>query len=223
MQLYYLPIQEFRISETDSLLLKYLPLSRQYKFNQYKFDIDKKLLLYSNLLLRKCISTILHLPSYKVDIEQKEFQKPILINSKNVDFNYSHTHNAILLGISTYGKIGVDIEAISKHIPNDLHLFFHKHELAYIERAPKPQKAFYEIWTKKEAYTKYLGLGLSADLVSINTLSTSLKLHLKTWQQDFYICSVYSDKIVDSHIPLTTVTENDIKNFYLHQKYYPKK
>lgn len=217
MQLYYLPIQDPKISEADSMLLEHESSARQYRIERYKFDIDKKLSLYANLLLRKCMSTLLQVPPCDIQIEQKDLQKPMLINNTNIDFNYSHTHSAILLGISTDGKIGVDIEPISEHIPNDLHLFFHKRELAYIERASKPQKAFYEIWTKKEAYAKYLGLGLSADLVSINTLSSSMGLHFKTWQQDFYICSIYSDEIVDCHVPLTIVTENDIKDFYLYQ------
>lgn len=192
-------------------------VDKQHRIERYKFDIDKKLSLYAKLLLRKCISTLLQVPLCEIQIQQEELQKPTLINSEELDFNYSHTRSAILLGISTYGKIGVDIEPISEHIPDDLHSFFHKCEIEYIEKADDSKKAFFEIRTKKEAYTKYLGLGLSADLVSINTLSSSMGNHFKTWQQDSYICSVYADEIVDCHVPLTIVTENDIQDYYFYR------
>lgn len=215
MQLYYLPIHESKISETDSMLLKYVSLDRQHRIEKYRFDIDKKLSLYAILLLKKCISTLLQVPPCEIQIHQEELQKPTLINSETIDFNYSHTRSAILLGISTYGKIGVDIEPISEHIPDDMHSFFHKCEIEYPEKADDRKKAFFEIWTKKEAYTKYLGLGLSADLASINALSSSMEPHFKTWQQDSYICSVYADEICDCKAPLTIVTEGDIQDFYL--------
>ena len=219
MQLYYLPIQEPKISEKDSMLLKYVSLDRQHRIEGYKFDIDKKLSLYAQLLLKKCMSTLLQIPPCEIHIQQEALQKPTLISNKNIDFNYSHTRNAILLGISAYGKIGVDIESASpsQHIPNDLHTFFHKCEIEYIENAYDSKKAFFEIWTKKEAYTKYLGLGLSADLVSINMLSSSMDVHSITWQQDSYIYSVYADEIFERHVPLTIVTESDIQTYHLYQ------
>lgn len=217
MELYYLPIQESKISETDSMLLKYVSLNRQHRIERYKFDIDKKLSLYAKLLLRKSLSPLLQVPPCKIQILQENQKKPTLINNENIDFNYSHTRSAILLGISTYGKIGVDIESTSEHIPDDLQSFFHECEIEYIKKANDRKKAFFEIWTKKEAYTKYLGLGLSADLVSINTLSSSIALHFKTWQQNSYICSVYADEICGSNFSLIVVTENDIQDFYLCQ------
>lgn len=214
MKIYYLPITQPEMSETDYALLKYVSSDRQHKIQKYHFEIDKKLSLYAKLLAKKCISTTLPMPLCDIHIQQKDLHKPVLTGSFNIDFSYSHTRSAILLGITFHGKIGVDIEALSDNIPECLHQFFHEQEINYIQKAAKPETAFFEIWTKKEAYTKYLGVGLSANLPAINTLSKSFAPHFQTWQQDTYICSVYSDEPCSLNTSFSIMHEADIRNFF---------
>ena len=39
----------------------------------------------------------------------------------------------------------------------------------YVISSKSPDIAFYEIWTQKEAYMKYKGVGLNDDLTLVNT------------------------------------------------------
>lgn len=94
-----------------------------------------------------------------------EHGKPMLENNDKFYFNISYTHNIIVLVISE-GEIGVDVK---KLIPCNFKIIdrsFTKHEKEYIFSSFPVDEAFTEIWTKKEAYTKYKGTGLSMPLRS---------------------------------------------------------
>jgi 4'-phosphopantetheinyl transferase len=95
--------------------------------------------------------------------------KPALVpNSASVSFNLSHTSGLALLGIAESGRIGVDAESIRREIEvEDLsRRFFAEAETEEIlALAPEAQLvAFFTCWTRKEAFVKALGLGLSAPL-----------------------------------------------------------
>ena len=80
------------------------------------------------------------------------------------------------------------------------------------EKAKDKLSAFYEIWTKKEAYTKYLGTGLRYNLNNINMLSDIHSDNLLFWNVDEYFYSVYSDNLDNEPIK---VSIDDIINYYL--------
>ena len=83
-------------------------------------------------------------------------------------FNLSHSENVVLLGVTLGREIGVDVE----HMRPDLelesiaHRFFSAPERASFDRIPLAQKclAFFDCWTRKEAFIKAKGDGLSLPL-----------------------------------------------------------
>ncbi|WP_083330258.1 4'-phosphopantetheinyl transferase superfamily protein [Lachnospira pectinoschiza] len=68
--------------------------------------------------------------------------------------------------------------------------FYTLHKQTAFNFSPDKERAFFEIWTKKEAYTKCIGTGLSVDLKSINTLSASINNNIITFTKNEYMCSV---------------------------------
>ena len=86
--------------------------------------------------------------------------KPILVSYPNINFNFSHTHNAILCGIACNNSIGVDIEKINTPPLTIMNKVFHPQEIEYVSQKDIIQKQirFYEIWTRKEAFAKQLGI-----------------------------------------------------------------
>lgn len=109
-----------------------------------------------------------------------------------MDFNYSHTHNAVLLGVTEEGSIGVDIERIQQAPLELMDTTFHPDEIRYVEQgdATTRHQRFFEIWTKKEAYTKCMGIGLITELTRLNTFDAHIAPHLYAWQVDDYVCSL---------------------------------
>lgn len=59
--------------------------------------------------------------------------------------------------------------------------------------AAERERAFFELWTRKEAYTKTTGTGLLCDLTSTNTLTVPDVSFVK-WAPTPYICTVCLEK-----------------------------
>jgi 4'-phosphopantetheinyl transferase len=100
----------------------------------------------------------------------------------NLRFNLSHTTGAALIGVAVGRELGVDIE---RHRPLDeLHgmarSVMSKPELTkWLAMSPAEQTpGFYNLWTRKEAYLKALGVGLYRNLqeVTVNFSASPLEL-----------------------------------------------
>ncbi|GJD70438.1 4'-phosphopantetheinyl transferase family protein [Methylobacterium gnaphalii] len=83
-------------------------------------------------------------------------------------FNLSHSGRIGLIGLSPAGRIGVDVE-LTRPLSDCLGLarsHFSRAEIAALEAQPPAdrQAAFYACWTRKEAFVKALGAGLSFPL-----------------------------------------------------------
>lgn len=197
MKLYMMKHTDTCWNEKHEKLLPLLSEERQAKVLRYRFDEDKILSLYAGILTRLALIRQLHCSNEQLVFEQLSNHKPCLKSQKSpdtslIDFSFSHTRHAVLLGITKHGKIGVDIEKVTDAPLKIMETVFHPQEIAYIESAAPSKQGhhFFEIWTRKEAYTKYLGTGLVTDLISINTLASPIKDLLYTWIEEEYICSV---------------------------------
>lgn len=171
----------------------FVSVARREKINRYKFESDKILSLYAAVITRLAIVTETGIKNDDLEFDCPYMKKPSLsvLNADTpLDFNFSHTKGAVLLGISTDSSIGVDVEQIRKAPFNTMEIVCHPSEADYINNSPDKEKAFFEIWTKKEAYTKCIGTGLSVDLKSINTLAAPICENIETFIQDGYVCSV---------------------------------
>ena len=69
---------------------------------------------------------------------------------------------------------------------------------------------FYEVFTKKEAYTKMLGLGLNMPFNAFNVLDNMDDI-LKTLTIGDYMISISSRKINQNKIFLDVIKEDEIK------------
>ncbi|SFO35978.1 4'-phosphopantetheinyl transferase [Pseudobutyrivibrio sp. UC1225] len=185
-------------SNKHELLLNYVSDNRKEKINRYIFENDKITSLYAAILTRLGIVKHFNCNNSELIFDKTKTGKPILkfigkTSLNNVDFNFSHTKTAVLLGIvfeKNYA-IGVDIECLKKAPFDIMPMVFHPLEIDFVNsfHGDMKNQAFFEIWTKKEAYTKCIGTGLVNNPCSINTLSASLNDTIYTWQYEDYICS----------------------------------
>jgi len=83
-------------------------------------------------------------------------------------FNLSHSHNLALCAVARERPVGVDIEHIRDDPDRDrvAERFFSPHETAALRALPANarREAFFACWTRKEAYVKARGEGLSLRL-----------------------------------------------------------
>src|SRR5262249_33258605 len=83
-------------------------------------------------------------------------------------FNLSHAHEMAILGVTSGRAIGVDIEHVDPKFAGDdiAARYFSEGELRTLRAFSQEQQcaAFFRCWTRKEAYIKARGEGLSMPL-----------------------------------------------------------
>lgn len=199
----------------DEKLLNFVSDNRRKKIEHYHFTIDKKLSLYAALLTRMELSIISSLSHNELIFDETPSHKPFLSSCSNLYFNFSHTKNCILLGICDYSSLGVDIEKIKTPPFEVMRLIYHPIEILYSQKEslhPDPTK-FFKIWTRKEAYGKYLESGISKSLTHINTLDPIYNNNFESKIFDGYAYSVYCPNITD--VKTTIISEQKLYEFYL--------
>ena len=118
--------------------------------------------------LREILSAYLGCAPGNLRFHQNAYGKPAL--EKGPHFNLTHTDDAGLLGVSFEHVLGVDLEAVTRSVDftNIARRFFAPAEVQALLALPAEQQpqAFFNGWTRKEAYLKARGEGLSIPLDS---------------------------------------------------------
>ena len=149
----------------------------------FKFDEDRQRFIIGRASLRRVLSAYTGIIAPNIRFHYGEFGKPSLARvggmanetGMNISFNCTHSGDLFLCAVSGCGSIGIDIERI-RPIADPVGLaqaYFSPDEITALEGlgACPQQRAFYDGWTRKEAYIKAIGRGLSARL---NRFSVSL-------------------------------------------------
>jgi phosphopantetheinyl transferase len=99
-----------------------------------------------------------------------EGQPRIVDGPININFSVSHTDTIVAVATATTLPVGVDVESLEQNVDGrvvaDFSVPSELNELSALS-PPCKNREFLRLWTLKEAYTKMIGLGLSADFSSI--------------------------------------------------------
>jgi 4'-phosphopantetheinyl transferase len=103
--------------------------------------------------------------------DHNPYGKPALIPSPGhepLNFNLAHSHDLVLYAITRNRQIGIDLERLRTDFPCEeiSEQFFSPRENAALLAVPQSERheAFFRCWTRKEAYVKARGEGLSLPL-----------------------------------------------------------
>ncbi len=101
-----------------------------------------------------------------LDLQKGANGKPYLPGYP-LHFNLSHAGSLALVAVSATRRLGVDLEPL-RELPDALELAtqFHPAELTALRASHPSPRAFFECWTRKEAFVKATGQGLSVSLSS---------------------------------------------------------
>lgn len=159
--------------ENITPLTKFLSIEEIDRSKKFVFDKDKNVYILSHGMLNKAISDELELDFSQLEIRYFDNKKPY-IKGYHLDFNLSHSDVffAYVIASSNKMKVGIDIEKIKKmEINSIVDEYMHPQEKEYIYSAKMDfdkRIRFYEIWTRKEAYLKLFGVGITVALENIN-------------------------------------------------------
>lgn len=175
-----------RLGDYEALLDK----EEKEKAYRFRFQKDHNCSIIARAVLRILLGGYLQLPPVEIAFTYGACGKPEIDPDNNIKFNISHASGAIVLGFVQNDRIGVDVEFIDEKIDamQIAKHFFSKEEIAalYSERDDDIIEAFYNCWTRKEAFIKAVGDGLSFPLDQfVVSLKPGLKAQLleTKWDQ----------------------------------------
>jgi len=157
-------------SELQSLSSLLVPdeTSRAQRFH---FERDRASFIVARAVLRTILAAYLKLNPAQLQFSYSAHGKPALNDVEGSDglrFNLSHSHALALYAVTRNREIGVDIEQIRADFAGDeiAERFFSSTEIAMLRALPsnKRTEGFFNCWTRKEAYIKARGEGLSFPL-----------------------------------------------------------
>lgn len=132
--------------------------------------------------LRRILGAHLDVATTSVNLACLPDGKPILagpLATSGLRFNLSHTGDTVVYALAWNREIGIDVEQ-ARTLPNAADIaarFFSAGELSELEAFPADEcsLAFFRAWTRKEAFAKALGTGLTASLndLDVSFLSTA--------------------------------------------------
>lgn len=138
---------------------------------RFYFEVHVNRFIAARAYLRKLLGVYLGIDPSEVKFEYGQYGKPTLVESNNpegLSFNLSHAGSFALYGLTLKRQIGVDLECIRTEFIGEevARRYFAPGEVNQLDHVPLAmrQRAFFNCWTRKEAFIKATGKGLSLPL-----------------------------------------------------------
>lgn len=151
-------------------LLNLLNADERERAFRFIFEKDQNQFIVARGCLRQLLSYYTGYPANELAFHEGEHGKPTLdatLHSR-LHFNVSHSHGYALYGFCLNEELGIDLEAIrpTTDVAAIAKRFFSPRETqALLTSSSEAQrKLFFTYWTRKEAYLKAIGKGLTAPL-----------------------------------------------------------
>ena len=164
------------LKQNESMLLASLSLlsgDERERAGKFHFQKDRNHYVAARATLRDILSRYLHTPAAAVKFRYSRHGKPALeapYASDGLSFNLAHSHEIALYVVAGARAVGIDVERVRE--VNDVEgiagRFFSTEEVRALNDLPVSRRAagFFDCWTRKEAYVKARGEGLSRSLSS---------------------------------------------------------
>ena len=197
-----------------------------HRADRFRFPLHRDQFVIARGMLRHLAARFLGIAAGAVEFQYAPKGKPQCKTDPSLRFNLSHSGGMAVYAFARNREVGIDIEehremrdleAIAKR-------FFAPGEVEDLMSLPSIEKpaAFFRCWTRKEAFIKAIGDGLSLPLdsfrVSLLPAQPPAILEMPSTQRqkwqlaDVTSCTGYSAALVVEHGPLALkiFDENDI-------------
>jgi 4'-phosphopantetheinyl transferase len=157
------------LADVDTAESSILSRDEIERADRLKFPEARCAFIQGRLFLRRMLGRLLKRPPAGLAFASEGNGKPVLADG-DLAFNLSHSGGEALLAVSGASPVGVDIESIrpERDLIGLAKRYFAPTEVEELLRLPSDNQVlgFYTCWTRKEAFIKAIGEGLSHPLDS---------------------------------------------------------
>jgi 4'-phosphopantetheinyl transferase len=138
---------------------------------RFVFERDRERFSRTRIGLRRLISSYLGTTPADVCFVQNEFGKPRVQGDSTIGFNVSHSEDVAIIAVGQLAEIGVDVESVRPltdlfGIAKSVFSVAENDVLQSLDDGER-SSAFFTCWTRKEAYLKAIGVGLTLEPSSL--------------------------------------------------------
>jgi 4'-phosphopantetheinyl transferase len=152
-----------------------LSINEQQKADGFHFALDRARYVVGRGVLRTILSRCMKREAKQLCFGCSTFGKPYLAAGSNdipVQFNISHSGEVVLIAFTVGRAVGIDVERMRTDLEVDriATSVFSPYERLALQSFPAHLRfhAFFDCWTRKEAYVKAIGNGLSLPLAQFD-------------------------------------------------------
>lgn len=156
---------------TSPARLSTLAPDERERAGRFRFPRDARRYVAGRVALRAILSGYLRIAPAAIAFTYGTYGKPELADHSThprLRFNFAHSDALALLAVTWEAALGVDIECLRPDIEHAAiaDRFFSPRERAMLRTLPEHERlpAFFRCWTRKEAYIKACGEGLTLSL-----------------------------------------------------------
>jgi 4'-phosphopantetheinyl transferase len=155
-------------SESLPALRAVLSAEEHARAARFHFEDDRRRFTLGRGLLRVLLGRCIGCAPQELAFRTGAYGKPSLEGGPPVEFNVSHSGAFVLLSLAWRRRLGIDVERIradmaTTGIAEEFFSLAECRDLAGLSGALRTE-AFFACWTRKEAYIKATGYGLSLPL-----------------------------------------------------------
>jgi 4'-phosphopantetheinyl transferase len=152
--------------ETIATCRDLLSPEEKARADRFVFPRDRDSYTLSQGALRLLLASYLIIPAREIRLTSGPKGKPSLLEAPHLSFNKSHSKGLALYAFANDCAVGVDVEEL-RQLPDFQQIasrFFCPLEAQELASVKDTAAAFFRCWTRKEAYIKAVGDGLSIPL-----------------------------------------------------------
>ena len=156
----------FHVNTTPPSIKRFYPLldvTEKERSERFVHFMHRKRFIAAHGFMRSVLALYTQCPAENLTFDKGEHGKPFLVGHSDCHFNLSHAQDIAMLAVAKQAT-GVDVEYSLRK--NDwqkiMQRFFTESEQKKILalEPSQQQRAFFSVWTRKEAHMKVTGLGL---------------------------------------------------------------
>ena len=152
-----------------------LSLSERTKRDSFRFERDRIAYAFRHAMLRHVLGATIGVDPAHLEFATNAFGKPSLEGAQGrcpVSFNLSRSGDVVAVALAEGREVGIDIEHVRPMADLDTiaRHWFTTAEYKHVTAAQPPRRCdrFFSVWTRKEAFIKAIGRGLSIPLTAFD-------------------------------------------------------
>ena len=191
--LYLFPVTWESVRGKEEEWISLLPQKRREELQKIQNKQARIQSLSGEILIRRIIKALLGLDAFQWDRDRGARGKPFFSQIPFFHYNISHTEGLVVCAVAGF-PMGVDAEGLGRDAPLEvMRRIMTPSERATILQLPKGKKQtrlFFELWTRKEAYVKWTGEGITGAMNTVEVVKPPFVDQISTFQCNRWIISV---------------------------------